>query len=758
MKRIFHLTGRTVVIDGEPSKEFYPYFYVIGEKPRRGEGIVDVEETGLEPYIYRDGKYVEGNGKVYKVLVEKPSLVTKLRERYKLVSQSYIKYSARASIDLNTRTWRDLLPAKDPAALVEEKPDLKVAVFDIEVVGNKIYLGLGFGEDEYKIFPCSVTDAPCFMNIAKELLSLNIDYLVGYNNWEYDQPKLMQLVPLFRTKYAILTNKGYTPVLDLYIFARSRFASSLGLQESGLDLVSVASQVALTRDEAEKALHMKTMRSKLNVLTDQEIKAYLSSDLFITYKLAKTWVPLLEIAGRWANMSAITLNQVAESASPGHIDEVLIHKWLVERHGMVLQDTRRMFDLPSLEKVKAVKAGVFKGVAEYDFSALYPTLYKAKNVDPTTVKECADGYEVVYIVNGETKKVKVCFEPGPVHEVEDALYNLRKATKKFKDERDKAAKIFANALYGIFTKKGLGIHSIVGAFIFEYSEVIHKDVFTKYGAIYGDTDSIFVVTDKPNELLEEINNYVKSKYDELLEMKLEEYWKAVLIPTSKSGQPSRKNLVKVGENEVVLKGALFKMKDAPTYVRLKLREWVRRAIEEGKTLSMIMAEDGVIPMAEGGAIPLDMMFIEDSLTAKDFFVTVSGKEKKGGLDRKRARALGYLAASLLSAGQTLAVYRENKLIYIRTPRGIAELPPQTIIGYKFLPINEQGEEKKYIYLVRDRPILVVIKAKYNKASEQYEVTLLKKQTVDEKTVWSYALRWIRQKDYLFAPAATLGHS
>ena len=370
-------------------------------------------------------------------------------------------------------------------------------------------------------------------------------------------------------------------------------------------------------------------------------------------------------------------------------------------------------------------------------------MFKAKNVDAITARECADGYEEVYIVNGTAKKGKLSVEQGPIHEVEDALYNLRRATKKFKDERDKAAKIFANALYGIFTKKGLGIHSIVGAFIFEYSEVIHKDVFSKYGAIYGDTDSIFVVTDKPNELLDDINNYVKGKYDELLEMKLEEYWKVVLIPSSKGGQPSRKNLVKVGENEVVLKGTLFRMKDAPTYVRLKLREWVKEAIEGGKTLSEVMAEEG--------AIPPDMLLIEDSLTAKDFFVTVSGKEKKGGLDRKRARALGYLAASLLSTNQTLAIYRENKSIYMRTPKGIAELPPQTIIGYKFLPINEQGEEKKYIYLVRDKPILVAIKAKYNKASEQYEVVLTKKQMIDEKVVQGYALRWIRQKDYLFRP-------
>jgi hypothetical protein len=88
---------------------------------------------------------------------------------------------------------------------------------------------------------------------------------------------------------------------------------------------------------------------------------------------------------------------------------------------------------------------------------------------------------------------------------------------------------------------------------------------------------------------------------------------------------------------------------------------------------------------------------------------------------------------------------------MRTPKGIAELPPQAIIGYKFLPINEQGEEKKYIYLVRDKPILVAIKAKYNKASEQYEVVLTKKQMVDEKVVQGYALRWIRQKDYLFRP-------
>ncbi len=178
MKRIFHLRGRTVVVNGEPTNEFHPYFYVIGEKPRRDESIVGLEEVDLNPYIYRDGKYVEGSGKVYKVLVEKPSLVTKLRERYKLVSQSYIKYSARASIDLNTQTWRDLLPAKDPAALVGFI-SWSVSTLSLDLI---VFIWSAFSDSSLVSATCDATLTKSSPDSCNPRLEANLDLAKTYRS------------------------------------------------------------------------------------------------------------------------------------------------------------------------------------------------------------------------------------------------------------------------------------------------------------------------------------------------------------------------------------------------------------------------------------------------------------------------------------------------------------------------------------------------------------------------------------------------
>ncbi len=736
--RVFHLFGHLVVKDGEVYDEFYPYFYTT-QRPERQDPIIDVEDADFTVYEPHNGAYRETSRRVWKVVVRSPSDVPQLRMKFGESSQSYIKYAARASIDMSVKSWHDLLPAKNPADVIKEPPNPRFAVFDIELTG-KLFFGLGFGKD-VKIFECGYEEIECLRQISTELLSLNVDYLVGYNNWEFDQPKLRKLIPNFVSKYAVLTANGLTPVMDLFVLATSRFSSSLGLQEKGLDLVSVASQVALTKEEAAEAVKVKRLRSRLTELSSAEVRQYLSHDLYITYRLGEVWLKVLETIGSLTGMNAMVLNQVAETASPGHIAEVLIHKWLEERHGIVFLDNKRNFDMPGLEKVRASGYGLFTNVAEGDFSMLYPSIYTAYTLDPTSVRNCADGFDVTYIVSGTAIKRKVCFDGGPVYEVLKSFYNLRATTKKVKGVVDQAAKILANSAYGVFSKSGVGMQSaVVGSFIFEFSDKIHADIFNKFNAIYGDTDSIFVVTNEPNKLIEEVNNYVKEKYHNLLELKLEKYWRYIYIPKSKQGGPAKKSMLKISDDGFVKKGVLFRMKDMPTFIRLNINDILTKVVIEGQPLTKVIAEE---------EIPIEDAFIEDSLSAADFFLTTKGEFKRGSLDKKRARAIAYLAGLMLRVGESLYVkYVEDKILLEVGDRKV-RVDPAFIFTVRFLPINEQGEKKEYIIPINNQPYFVRVKLYFNKPSMTYTATLERKAPATKDAVKTVILNWVRKRAYLF---------
>ncbi|MCG2895461.1 MAG: hypothetical protein L7H05_04395 [Vulcanisaeta sp.] len=798
MAKIFHLFGNVVVINGEVDDSFHPYLYAT--KPLKNERVVSVEKVSdVELYAMKDGRYEPVGKGVYKIEVKSPGDVPIIREKLRrdgvYVSQSYIKYSARVAIDYNTTSPRDLLPMKDPNEVVRNPPRPKFVVMDIETVGKKVIVGLGFGEREYKIF--NTGNHGELWGLVKELLSLDVDYLVGYNIWDFDIPVLRSIgLPnvLPNANHAILTASGYTPVLDLYVMADSNFASSLGLQESGRDLVTVASQVALTPEESREAYLMKSKRGRLGMLSEAEVREYLQHDLFVTWKLANTWVPLLEALGNLLNMAAININQVAMTASPGHLAEVLIHKWL-ETKGMMLADTRRTFELPSLEKVRVRSPGLYRNVVELDFSMLYPSIYTAYNLSLTNFRDCADGYEVIYYEKNREVKRKVCFEPDAVTEVLKSLYNLRAATKKVKGIMDQAAKILANSAYGIFAKSGIGIISpVAGAFIFEFSDKIHAHLFNEVykQAIYGDTDSLFIPLqtgseEEANKLLEEVNTYIAEKYHPLLNMKIEEVWDYVLIPRSKQGAGAvKKNLVKVKGEKVVLKGTLFKAKELPLYVKVRFRDLVLKAILQRKTLSSVF-------MDELRGVSFEDLFIEDTINPIDLFFTAEGTKKKAtGVDRKRARAIAWLAGALLQPNQSMVIEltedEKNVRIIIGNNSGV--IPGDSVITIRVLPVNERGDEKIYLCyypkMMKDGsmtyiPLEVGVVIRYLGKKEEgsgtvvdeeeeddededtedekeegrkrtvtkYHVTLTRKGKADPEYVIATALMKVADKDYIF---------
>ncbi|WP_243680216.1 hypothetical protein [Vulcanisaeta souniana] len=205
---------------------------------------------------------------------------------------------------------------------------------------------------------------------VRDIAGVDFDIAVTYNGWSFD----VKYLPMYRnSRYALYTDDGVKPLMDLYVFVESGFKSSLGIQEEASKLYDVAIQLGIHRSlgigEAE-LLRLKSLQSRVDQLTTSELTTYLGLDVLITHQLAMRWLPVLQALGAITGSNPMVINQVAESASPGHLAEALIHKYL-QFNGIILQDRRREMDYEAGDKTRARSYGLFRNVGEYDFSAMY---------------------------------------------------------------------------------------------------------------------------------------------------------------------------------------------------------------------------------------------------------------------------------------------------------------------------------------------------------------------------------------------------
>ena len=688
---MFHIRDNLFARNGKIIEE-NPYFYVIGDKPPRREGVANIERVDLVPYVWDGLGYRESDEPVWKVEFEDVATL----ERYRnwlitrgrgMVSQSYIMYSLRVSIDYNLTRDRIDAILKDTAGVIKEalSKSLRVLAIDVEVVNGKPIIGYTLGDD------IIITTNP------KDITTLDFDVAVTYNGWEFDYKYL----PMYGgSRYALDTVHGVKPLMDLFVFVDSGFKSAMGIQEEAEKLYDVAVQLGVHREyniDAGLFMRAKKMQTRVGTATIDDVRDYLTLDVDVTYRIAKKWLPLLQALGAISGSNPMVLNQVALKASPGHVAEAFIHKFMEVEESAVIQDRRREYDYEAGDKARARAPGTFRNVGEYDFSAMYPSLYTQDGVDPINIRESQNGYPVTLIRGGTRVTKRIAFEPGgPIHRVLSTFYNARKATKALKstygDAPDQTVKIFANSAYGIFGKNGLGIvNEWAAAYIAQKTQTIFNDLWGRYGPIYGDTDSMYIELNgrDPNALLSEINDYLHRTYGPLMEMKLENVWDLVYIPRAKGGGPAEKTYIKIKGDEIVLKGGALKPRDLPRGLRYgPYREAVREVL-----LNNARKEDVVARLLQ--AMSLGDLFIEDSTTWRGLLYTNENKPITT-LDRTRFPFIAYLAVAY---GGSLEVDL-NEL----TVNGV-KIDMTQFIDVEFLPIDTTGKEKVFALLVNGKPVI-----------------------------------------------------
>jgi len=458
-------------------------------------------------------------------------------------------------------------------------------------------------------------------------------------------------------------------------------------------------------------LRAKSLRAKLDVLPRDVLEYYLALDVVVTYKIAEAVVPVLEAVGRMVGANAMVLNQLAAPptpASPGHIVEYYIHK-MFESQGKVLQDTQRDAKYEAGEKVRVRGIGLYKNVAEYDFRSMYPSLIAQDGVDPTSVRECSDGFEVK--TSKDSKRI--CFDGGPVRDLFDLLLETREKAKKISKVADQAVKIMANSGYGIFGKSGVGIVNIyIAAYIAQKTDVIHEDLWRRYDPVYGDTDSIYKELNgkDPEVLLNEINDYVADRwrgpYGSRLQLKLEAVWSHLLIPPSKSGEIQKKNYVKIKGGDVVIKGGSLSPRTLPAYLRYgKVYEWARRLVAGEVTLSDLFAELE--------KVPVEALLVERSMQVKELFLVRSKPRNKDNRRVPLIRPITRFDANRLPIVAYLVARYGSFTAYIERDKidlSIKGLNLSDIINVYALELEGRGDRKEFIVLVGGKLYKVAFKA------------------------------------------------
>jgi len=558
--------------------------------------------------------------------------LTKLLEKYSIHhALSNIKYIARCSLDLISKVFGYKVPLilhyeQDELEQIlldiyEKSRNLKIAVIDIEVeskgsfprLGDKVLLaGLTISDLTNEDPEVIILEGEDIYKLIDEVLSKQVDYIVGFNAVGFDLPYYQvytndNRIVIGGQQAGIVNDSTIAPLIDLYLFAKSYGASLELKSHTSRSLDRVAKDLKLIskkEEELEKSIDRNNIAREYRENRGRLLK-YLETDVRLTFRIARKWLPVLILLHA---LTAVSPYAQQWLPSMGSLAEYALAEYLLRKHKLALEVRSREWDygeykegfIPWLSeghKVISIE-GVYTNILQLDYDMLYPTIAYEYKVDPTSVNIHEEGFPVILYrkfktkTNSRSKKekivdkkiLKVSFNGGPVHKFFSYAYNIRRITKKIKktrkiDEPDSAAKVLANSVYGIFSKsRGSGLNEVVSAFIFLKANQIlnstqrYVEQVLGRKVVYGDTDSLFILLndeDESSKIEAEINRFIKL-FGRGFSIKLEAVHKKLAVYSAKN------YFCQTMKDEIIIKG--IHRYAMPHILKENLEEIIRRAL------------------------------------------------------------------------------------------------------------------------------------------------------------------------------------
>ncbi|MCH1770571.1 MULTISPECIES: DNA-directed DNA polymerase [Metallosphaera] len=577
--------NRVVILE----KSFRPYFYVtLKEDANVNEAITQIkrlsrDQSPITSVTEHEMKYFGRPQKVLRVETVIPALVRTYREEIaklkpvKDVLEADIRFYMRYSIDTGVRPFywlsaevsqverKDLRVAKVyelkriERVYEDSPPQLRFMAFDIEVFNKYgfpnprrdpiIVIGVWTDSGSKQFVNNDQDDLKILRDFSKFVVEYDPDVILGYNSNGFDWQYMLERASVRGTKLDIGRKVNSEPSqgtyghysvvgrlnVDLYGFAESLEGVKVKSLDNVADYLGILPKNKRTNLEwyqiPEYWEDPKRREVVLKYNLDDVKTTYLLRDVFFNFGEQLTVI------------SGLPLDQLC-MASVGHRVEWLLMRQAKQFNELIPNRVERRYEGYKGGLVIEPKPGLHENVAVLDFSSMYPSIMIKYNIGPDTLVqgECNDcwvapevGYKFRKDVDGFYRSI-LNFLLEERRKTKDQMSQAKDEYEKRRlDERQRALKIMANAMYGYMGWLGARWYSKEGAeavtawgrqTIMTAAEIAKNSGFE---VIYGDTDSIFVKGDMSS--VELLTQKIVQALD--LDIKVDKKYKKVFFTENK---------------------------------------------------------------------------------------------------------------------------------------------------------------------------------------------------------------------------------
>ncbi|MBI2084167.1 MAG: hypothetical protein HYT70_00935 [Candidatus Aenigmarchaeota archaeon] len=279
-----------------------------------------------------------------------------------------------------------------------------------------------------------------------------------------------------------------------------------------------------------------------------------------------------------------------------------------------------------------------ESVVYLDFKSMYPSIFIAYNICPTTlIKDENNGADTI-TTPYETKFVSPKVREGVIpailkrliferDKVRDSVRKSSGEIKRILEAKQLALKIMTNAFYGYtgYLRARLYIMEIAntitgcGRFLINRTkEIVEKG--TSYQVVYGDTDSIMVKTntrdlDEAVRIGHEVEKLVNTELDGIVQLKIESVYKSLLILSKKRyAGLSYEKIDGEWKEEIVMKGIETVRRDWCDATTKTLFEVLNILLKEQDTKKAFRYVKDITQRLERNEVPIEDLVITKSIS------------------------------------------------------------------------------------------------------------------------------------------------
>ncbi|MDI6720905.1 MAG: DNA polymerase domain-containing protein, partial [Candidatus Aenigmarchaeota archaeon] len=271
--------------------------------------------------------------------------------------------------------------------------------------------------------------------------------------------------------------------------------------------------------------------------------------------------------------------------------------------------------------VKEPMPGLHDNIAVFDFRSLYPSIIVTFNISPETLNCSCCSRKVPGLGYHFCMKRKG-FVPAVLKEIlekrqaQKKLMNKAADPEKSKSEQN-ALKLVANSTYGIFGSAGSRFYCFecgesAAAYGRFYIQKTIKEAEKFFTVLYGDTDSLFVVSDKKKAL--EFLKKINASLPGIMELELQGVYKrGLFVPQRIGSYTAKKRYALIDEKgDLIVRGLEAVRRDWCDIAR-KLQHDVLRLVLQKREKEAVKEVRKVVERVRKRQISIDEIMLRTQL-------------------------------------------------------------------------------------------------------------------------------------------------